>query len=100
MGAEHGVQTYPHAAAHLRCATVMLDGWATLAVTQLRGTGPACHLVALHTVYMELLWCSKVFCRLVCIRANLLISISDFLMCAQAVSRTPTSPIRSDMYGI
>jgi hypothetical protein len=82
----------------LRCATVVLDGWATLAVTQLRGTGPACHLIALHIVYMELLWCSRVFCCLVCIQANLLISISDFLMCA--VSRTPTSPIRSDMYGI
>jgi hypothetical protein len=82
----------------LRCATVVLDGWAALAVTQLRGTGPACHLIALHIVYLELLWCSRVFCCLVCIQANLLIYISDFLMCA--VSRTPTSPIRSDMYGI
>jgi len=78
--------------------TVVLDCWATLAVTQLSGTSPACHLIALHIVYMGLLWCSRVFPCPVCIQANPLISISDFLMCA--VSRTPTSPIRSDMFGI
>jgi hypothetical protein len=47
----------------LRCATVVLDGWATLAVTQLRGTAPACHLIALHIVYMEL--CGVLGCSVV-----------------------------------
>ena len=80
------------------CATVVLDGWAALAVTQLSGASLVYHLVALHVMY-------SVFCGVlwgfivpVCIQANPLISISDFLMCA--VSRTPTSPIRSDMFGI
>jgi len=79
-------------------ATVVLDGWATLALTQCSGMSPVCHLIALHIAYKELLWCSRVFCCLVCIQANLLISISDVLMCA--VSRTPTSPKRFDMFGI
>jgi hypothetical protein len=80
------------------CAAVVLDGWAALSVTQLSGASLACHLIALHTMYLA--FCGVLGCFAVpfCIQANPLISISDFLLCA--VSRTPTSPKRSDMFGI
>ena len=36
------------------CATIVLGGWAALAVTQLSGASSACHCIGL-------LWCSRRF---------------------------------------
>jgi hypothetical protein len=97
-GAEQGVQTCPHTVAHSRmchCCAGRLGGPRCDAVERREPGVPldrsSCHVFGL-------LWRSRGFCCPVYIQANPLISISDFLMCA--VSRTPTSPIRSDMCGI
>ena len=96
-GAEQGVQTCPHTVAHSQmrhCCAGRLGGPRCDAVERREPGVPldrsSCHVFGLLR--------PRGFYCPVCIQANLLISISDFLMCA--VSRTPTSPIRSDMYGI
>ena len=80
------------------CATVVLDGWAALSVTQLSGTSPACHLIALHVMYS--VFCGVLGCFVVpsAFRLTLLFLFPIFLLCV--VSRTPTSPKRSDMFAI
>jgi hypothetical protein len=62
------------------CATVVLDGWAALAVTQLSGASPACYLIALHVMYS--VFCGVLGCFVVPSASRLTLSfLSPIFYC-------------------